>query len=241
MYSLNGRTERQRIFNNWSIQENQLFFAASLHRLIGLSELTCTLAWPQLIPTGLEKKTKTNWECFAKSQANCPPKAGYTNWAEQTNNYQHVKSLHNCTALVILGISATNAGCHSKHSPLAFSAPDSSIAKCVIFMGGGGFANVTWCGDYFRQLRPDGHLCKWDPPGVLKSLLNILANTDKLACLLVERERERMERESDSVILSAWMIDGTSQHFVLQCLSNSLHPSHSFLSLSSYGDLLTIH
>lgn len=136
MYSLNGRTERQRIFNNWSIQENQLFFAASLHRLIGLSELTCTLAWPQLIPTGLEKKTKTNWECFAKSQANCPPKAGYINWAEQTNNYQHVKSLHNCTALVILGISATNAGCHSKHSPLAFSAPDSSIAKCVIFMGG---------------------------------------------------------------------------------------------------------
>lgn len=64
-------------------------------------------------------------------------------------------------------------------------------------------ANLTWCGDYPRQLLPDGHLCKWDPTGAPFSLLNILGSSDKLAAGW-ERQRSIIVSSASHEWLMVW-------------------------------------
>lgn len=170
--------------------------------------------------------------------ANFPTKAGYTNWAEPTNNYKHVKSLHNCEALAALWISTTHTGLRysgGKQS-LALSnwpVPHSTTLTVSVPFSWSWDANVTWCGDYPRQLLPDGHLCKWDPTGALSSLLNILGSADKLAR---RRERERelchLLRMSDRWCGPTLCPTMSFQHFT--SITMPFEPEEP-------GDLLTIH
>lgn len=53
---------------------------------------------------------KDKFAIFRQITANSATKAGYTNWAEPTNNCKHGKSFHNCEALAAMWISTSHAG-----------------------------------------------------------------------------------------------------------------------------------